>query len=110
MVVGAAAQRPLKFAVLHADRQIVDRRMARRRQAILVELPVLVAIRTKPVARIVVPFVSEADGDTIVAKRPQFLDETVVKLARPLAPKKRGDLLAPGEELGPVAPPARRIV
>src|SRR5271167_3967764 len=109
MIVGAAAQRPMIFAVFLADGQIIDRRMARRGQAVLVELPVLIAVGTKPIARIVVPFVGEADGDAIVAKRPQFLDQTVIKLARPLAPKKRDDLLPAGEELGPVAPSARWV-
>src|SRR5271163_2475891 len=56
------------------------------------------------------PFVGEADGDAIVAKRPQFLDQTVIKLVCPLAAMKCDDLLAAGEELGPVAPAARRIV
>src|SRR5271170_2599476 len=102
MIVGAAAERPMIFAVLLADGQIVDRCMAGSGQAVLVELPVLVAVGTKPVARIVVPFVGEADGDAIVAKRPEFLDQAVVKLARPLAPKKCHDLIAAGEELGPV--------
>src|SRR6266481_8507586 len=56
------------------------------------------------------PFIGKADGDAIVAERPQFLDQTVIELARPLAPKKCDDLLAAGEELTPVAPSARRVV
>src|ERR1700676_260908 len=106
MIVGAAAQWPTIFAVFLADGQIGDRRVAGGGQAVLVELPVLIAIRAKPVARIVIPFVGEADGDAIVAKRPQFLDQTVIKLARPFAPKKCDDLISADEELGPVAPSA----
>ena len=110
MIVGAATQRPMIFAILLADGQIIDRRMARGRKAVLVKLPVLVAIGTKPVAQVVMPFIGEADGDAIVAKCPQFLDQTVIKLARPLAPKKRDYLLSADEKLGPVAPPARWVV
>src|SRR6202030_54187 len=110
MIVRAAAQRPTIFAVFLADRQIIDRRMAGGCEAVLVELPVLIAIRTKPAARIVMPFVGEADCYPIVSKRPQFLDQTVIKLVRPLAPKKCDDLLPADKELGPVAPSARRDV
>src|SRR5258708_33642790 len=107
MIVGAAAQRPTIFAVFLADRQIIDRRMAGGCQAVLVELPVLIAVRTKPVARIVMPFVGEADGDAIVSRRPQFLDQAVIKLACPFTPKKCDDLLSADQEVRPVAPSAR---
>src|SRR5690348_4939176 len=70
----------------------------------LVELPVLVAVGTEPVARIVVPFVGEAHRDAISLAGPDFLDEPVVELPGPLALQEFDDGRAPGEELRAVAP------
>jgi len=38
------------------------------------------AVGTKPVPGIVVPLIGEAHGDANFTKRPEFLDEAVVKL------------------------------
>ena len=55
------------------------------------EFPVLVSVRAKPLAAVVVPLVGEAYRDAVVAKRPDFLDQPVVELAAPLARQKRLD-------------------
>src|SRR5215475_2640205 len=80
--------------------------MARRHQAMFIELPILIAVRSKPVSRIVMTFVSKANGDPVVLKGPQFLDQSIVEFPRPFAPKKGDNLLPADEEFGPVAPPA----
>src|ERR1700741_3758350 len=84
--------------------------MTRDHQPVAVELPVLVAERTKPAPGVVVPLVGKAHGDAIVLKGPQLLDQSVVELAVPLATEKRHDLLSADDELGPVAPAALHAV
>src|SRR5215475_10819868 len=80
--------------------------MTRCHQTVFIELPVLIAVGSKPVSRIVMTFISEANGDPIALKRPQFLDQPVIDFPRPFAPKKGDNLLPADEEFGPVAPPA----
>src|SRR5262249_11525025 len=48
MVVRSAAERPVVETVLLTDRQIVDARETHPHQAVLVELPVLVAVAAEP--------------------------------------------------------------
>ena len=106
MVVGAAAERPVVFALALLDRKIVDAGDAQAHQAVLVEFPVLVAVAAEPVAAVVVPLIGEAHGDAVVAERPDFLDQAVVELAVPFARQERLDGLATLEELGAVPPAA----
>src|SRR5262245_40041019 len=106
LIVGAATEGPVIFALAILDRQIVDAGDAPPHQAVVVELPVLVAVAAKPVAGIVVPFICKAYGDTVVAERPHFLNQPIVELAIPFAREKRLDPLAALNELGAVAPDA----
>src|SRR5262249_421641 len=85
---------------------IVDGRMARRHQTLFIELPILIAVRSVPVSRIVMTFISEANGDPVVLKRPKFLDQSVVAFTRPFASKRGDSLAAADDEFGSVAPPA----
>ena len=50
------------------------------------------------------PFIGEAHGNSIVAETPEFFDEAVVQLPRPLSCQKRNDGRPSLEELGPVSP------
>jgi hypothetical protein len=50
-------------------------------QAVLVELPVLVAVGAEPGAGVVVGLVGEADGDAVAVVGPQFLDQWIVDRA-----------------------------
>src|SRR3954471_24832361 len=84
VIVGTAPQRPVIFAFALPDRQVIDAGNAQPHQPMLIEFPVLVAIAAKPIAAVVVPFVSEANRDPVIAERPNLLDEAVVKLAIPL--------------------------
>src|SRR3954468_2079176 len=106
MVVGASAQRPMILALVLLDWKIVDAGDAQAHQAMLVELPVLVAIAAKPLPAVVVPLVGKAHRDPAVAKRPDFLDEAVVEFAVPFARQERLDRFAALQELGPVTPAA----
>src|ERR1700733_8228896 len=105
MIVRTTAERPVIEAVLLFDRQIVDAGQTDSHQPIGVELPVLIAVRAEPASRILAPFVGEANGDTIVVKGPEFLDQPIVELAVPFAGQKRFDRRAPLKELRTVSPP-----
>ena len=71
MVLGTGPGRiPVKLAFRFPDRQIVNAGVPMVHQPVLVELPVLVTVGAKPVARGIMRFVSEAHGDTISIVRP----------------------------------------
>src|SRR3954462_10593509 len=86
------------------DRDVVDARLAAAHVALVVELPLLVAVAAPPLPRRVATLVLEAHGDPVAAERPQVLAQRVVELALPLAGEERDDRLAAGEELVTVAP------
>ena len=50
MIAGAAAKRPVVFALTLLDRQIIDAGDAQTHQSVLVEFPVLVAVAAEPMA------------------------------------------------------------
>jgi hypothetical protein len=106
VIVGAATKRPVVFALALLDRNIVDAGDAQAHQAVLVEFPVLVAVAAEPVAAVVVPLIGEAHGDAVLMKGPDFLDQAVVQLVLPLAPKERFDGIAPFDEFRTVPPAA----
>src|SRR5690348_12301027 len=72
----------------------------------LIELPVLVAVAAKPVPTIVVPLVGEPHRDSVLAEGPDFFDQPVIELARPLARQERLDGLPALEKLRSIAPAA----
>src|SRR5215467_7698911 len=106
MIVGAAAKRPVVFALAFLDRKIVDAGNAKPHQAVLVEFPVLVAVAAEPVPAVVMPLVGEAHRDAVVAKGPDFFDQAVVEFAIPLARQECLNGLTALEKFGTVSPPA----
>src|SRR5215475_10283938 len=106
MIVRTAPERPMIFAFAFLDRQVVDAGDAKAHQPLIVELPIFIAIAAKPVAAVVMPFIGEAHGDTVPAESPDFLDQPVIKLARPFARQEGFDGVAPMDELGAVPPAA----
>src|SRR5882672_9298683 len=106
VIVGAAAQGPVKAAVGLADRRIVDAREATTHQAVLAELPILIAVGAEPVAAVVVPLIGEADGHAVLAEAPQLLDEPIVQLTLPLAAEERDNRLPALHELDAIPPVA----
>src|SRR5690242_13281185 len=86
------------------DRHVVDARLAASHIALLVELPLLVAVAAPPLPGGVPALVLEAHGDPVGGERPQVLAQRVVALALPLAAQELDDRGTAGEELVPVAP------
>src|SRR4051812_6070454 len=104
MIIRSAPERPMKLAIGCVDWQIIDARKAPLHQTVLSKLPVLIAIGAKPIPGLVVPLIRKADGDAVVEKGPEFFDEPVFQLARPLTGQEGDDLLPPICELGAIAP------
>ena len=94
----------MKPPLVLADREVVDARLAAAHQARRIEFPELVAVAAEPVPCVVVPLVSETDGDTVAGKGPERLGQPVVELTLPLAGEERPDLVAAGDELAAVPP------
>src|ERR1700730_1052944 len=106
VIVRAAAERPVVFALALLDRNIVDAGDTQARQPVLVKFPVLISVAAEPVAAVVVPLVREAHGNAVLAESPDFLDQAVVELAVPLAGQERFDRRTAVQEFGAVAPVA----
>src|SRR4029077_11607577 len=104
MRIGPAAKRPMIFSFRLVDWEIVDGRVAKSHQTIVAKLPILIAAGAEPIPGIVVPFVSEAHGNTISGVCPELFDEPVVQLFRPFAFQKLNDLLPSTEKLSPISP------
>src|SRR6266851_7075062 len=95
MIVGPPTERPVIFSVILANWQIVDTSVTHRHQALFVKLSVFIAERAEPISRIVMSLISEANGDPIVLKCPELLDQAVIetssskfasRCARPIPP------------------------
>src|ERR1700722_487110 len=86
------------------DRRIINTRDSPPHESFRIKVPQLNTIRPKPLARIFVPFVFEADRNPIIVKRPQCLLQPVVQLSSPFAMEKRLGLLAPRQKFRAVAP------
>src|SRR5580693_5660956 len=97
-------QRPMILPVRFFDWQIIDRRVAVMHDSRGIELPILIAVGAEPLSRIVVKFVSKADGDSGIVKRPEFLNQAVVEFAVPFAREERHDLFTAVDEFGAVPP------
>lgn len=84
-------KRPVELAMNLLDWTVIDAGNSAVHKSVFIELPVLVPVRPKPVPRIVVPFIGEANGDAVAVEGPELLDETVVQFFLPLARKKFND-------------------
>src|SRR5262249_27520692 len=103
MIIGTAAERPVIFALALPDRKVVDAGDAQAHQTLGIEFPVLVAIAAKPVVAVIVPLVGETHCDAALAECPKLLDQSVVKLAAPLARQERFDCGATLQKLRAIA-------
>ena len=70
VIIWTSAQRPAVLPVGFLDRKVVDARDAAAHEAVLVELPILVAIRAEPVAGVVMPLIGEAHRNAILVEGP----------------------------------------
>src|SRR3954465_10100830 len=84
-------RRPAEAAVLLGNHDIVDAGFAAAHQAVLVELPLLVAIGAMPLPGIVMPLVLKTHRDAVLIEPPEVLDEAVFVLSRPLPAQERDD-------------------
>src|SRR5215467_4996399 len=110
MVVGSPSECPVILTIHGGNWEIVDARDPASHEPLIIELPVLVAIRAEPVTRVVVPLVGKTNSDPVALMSPELLDQPVVELLGPFARQKLLDGLAPSEELCAVAPDAVRRV
>ena len=101
---GSTLPLPAKFAVFLANGQIVDAGVPEPHVAEFIKLPVLVPIRAEPLARVIVIFILETDGNAIATEGPQFFSQAVIQLPVPFAPEKFHHLRPAVHELGTVAP------
>ena len=54
--------------------QVVDAGNTLLHESVFVELSILIAVRTEPVAEIIMPFVSKPDSHSVVPKSPKLFD------------------------------------
>src|SRR5258705_1622164 len=106
MLIRPAAEVPAILAFGFLDRQIVDGSKPTLHEARGIELPILIAVRAKPLAAVVVPFISEANRDTIALKGPQLLYQAVVQFLVLFPRKELHDLRPANRKLGAIAPTA----
>src|ERR1700679_1769342 len=97
---------PTKLPFCLLNGKVVDARISSTHQTVGSEFPVLIAVGTEPIRGVIMPFVREAHGNSILAEAPKFLDESVVEFPCPLSREKRNDCGASLDELGPVSPRA----
>jgi hypothetical protein len=93
-----------EVSVLFLNGQVIDAGVSFFHQAVVVELPVFVAIGAIPLAVGVMEFIFEADCYTMAGEGPEFLFEFIVEFALPFAGEELNDLLSAIEEFGAVAP------
>src|SRR5262245_24433040 len=84
-------RRPAEAALAFLDRDIVDAGLAPPHQAMLVELPLLVAIGAMPLPGAVVPFILEAYRDAVLVERPEVFDQAIIELLFPFAGEEGDD-------------------
>src|ERR1700730_3564583 len=80
MIIRTAPERPVIFALRLLDWPIVDGSKPQAHQPVLIELPILIAIRAKPIPGVIAPFIAKAHGDTVSLERPKLLDQPIVQL------------------------------
>lgn len=96
----------MECAVLGRDRMLVDRGVTIGHEAVGVEFPVFVAVRSKPRTAIDMEFVGEPHRNPVSTESPQLFYEAVVELPRPFPGEEGFDGRATVDELVAVPPVA----
>src|SRR5580704_3032452 len=104
VVIRPAAQRPTEEPIFFPDREIIDAGVADFREPRVIEFPILIPIRSIPLAGSVVRLVGEADSDPAPGESPQLLDEAVIQLPSPFSVEESNDLGAAVQKFRAVAP------
>src|SRR4029077_20932203 len=71
-----SSQCPLVLVLRLFDWQTVDGSQPQAHQPVLIELPILIAIRAKRIPGVVVPFIGTAHRDMIPLERPELFDQS----------------------------------
>src|ERR1700720_2928467 len=104
MIIRTAPWCPIILALRLLDWQIVDGSKPQAHQPVLIELPILIAVRAKPIAGVIVPFIGKARGDAVSLERPKLFNQPIVQLFRPFAFEKRDDLFPSVHKFRAVSP------
>src|SRR3984893_12134107 len=91
MIIRTSSQCPVVLALRLFDWQIVDGSQPQAHQPVLIELPILTAIRAKPIPGVVVPFIGKAHRDRVPLECPKTCGPEIGQLFCPFAPEKRND-------------------
>src|SRR5512144_536417 len=106
VLIGPPPERPMKFPLVLGNGHVIDACYAQSHKASLVEFPVLVAIRSKPISRVVVPLIGKTYRNAVTVIGPEFLDQAVVEFSVPLSDEELNNRFTPHKELGSIAPSA----
>jgi len=86
VTLGTRSKRlPEKLPLFSPNWDIIYAGLAAAHQSILIEFPLLIAVRSEPIAGVVVPFILKANGDAIVVECPKLFDQAIVQFLGPLA-------------------------
>src|SRR6266404_507447 len=104
MIIRTAPWYPVILALRLLDWQIVDGSKPPAHQPVLIELPVLIAIRAKPISGVIVPFIGKAHCDTAPLERPKLFDQPIVELFRPFSSEKHDDIFPSVHKFRAISP------
>src|ERR1700761_8939388 len=94
----------MKQAFGFGDGEVIDARVSNAHEPVFVEFPVLVSVRTMPLASLVMRLIGETDSNASFTVGPKLFDEPIVQLFRPLAPQECHDGIPADKELRAIAP------
>jgi hypothetical protein len=72
-------------ALGRSDLEVIDAGVPRGHKAVVVKIPIFIAVGAKPLAGFVVGLVGKSDGDTVSGEGPKLFDEAIVGFALPFA-------------------------
>src|ERR1700676_1386243 len=104
MLIRTAPWYPVVLALRLLDWKIIDGSQPQAHQPALIEFPILIAIRAKPISGVIVPFIGKAHGDTVPLECPKLFDQPIVQLFRPFASKKHDDIFPSLHKFRAVSP------
>src|SRR6266487_1739791 len=102
MFVRTATNWPAILPFRLLDRQIINGCKPKSHQAIVIKLPVLIAIGAEPVSRVIMPFIGEPHSNAVCVVSPKLFDQPVVEFFWPTCASKieRSQLVQSGTQRG----------
>src|SRR2546429_3592867 len=104
MRIRTASEWPMKLALRLLDWQIIDACEPQTHQAMFVELPIFIPVRAEPITRVIMRFIGESHRNAVSVVSPDFFNESVVQLFRPLALEESNDFLPSVYEFRAISP------